>query len=200
MNRFSEAVVAEVARGLKSVTHPVQGYVPRGGISGNDLKPWRWKATEVRIPNPHGGLDQGQAHLTLSDVPLPRTLEGAFQALAGMVQQQDVGVLIGFKGGSISHPFIIQFLKLDPNETTLGTEERQGATGAKFSTTRTPVPPAAAALDLFRGLGLPEDPYEGTLAGSSPPSADAVAKTGIREAELRAEFEARFKAARTPGP
>lgn len=200
MPSYRETIEDIVRQGLKSQTHPVQGYVPKGGITGATFA--RWQAGEVRVPNPHGGSDPGQpGYISYFNIPLPRGLNGFFDAFVEMVAQREVGVLVGFRGGNMSFPYIIQFLRLAPEDTPPHTRERQGSVGAKFNTKRSPAPPSAGALgDLItefrQGKSASGDGslfYEGPLAGMGEPSEAAKAKVATREAELRKEINERFK-------
>src|SRR5207245_589983 len=79
---------------LKAISHPVQGYIPVGGMNLT-----HWTCT-VRVPNQHGGTHPtkgktGHYH-EYKDVPLPYTMGGVIEALGALVIHQNRGVTVGF--------------------------------------------------------------------------------------------------------
>jgi hypothetical protein len=106
---FKEAVQQMVQEGLRSFTHPVQGYIPDGGVDeANNI-------CTVRIPNPHGGIhpgeDGGGNYIELRAVPLPFYFKGIIGGILDLFQGgvggQGRGVMVGFRGGNMAHPFIM---------------------------------------------------------------------------------------------
>jgi hypothetical protein len=106
---FKEAVQQMVQEGMRSVTHPVQGYIPEGGVDeANNI-------CSVRIPNPHGGIhpgeDGGGNYIELRAVPLPFYFKGIIGGILDLFQggagSEGRGVMVGFRGGNMAHPFIM---------------------------------------------------------------------------------------------
>ena len=110
---FRDAVHEIVANGLKGLSHPIQGYIPEGGVDvANSL-------CTVRVPNPHGGINPNNSntgnYLELKGVPLPFFV-GIFIAWEHALKLGDRGVLVGFKGANMAFPYIISLLSLIPNK------------------------------------------------------------------------------------
>jgi hypothetical protein len=110
VSQFKRAV-EEAFRNLIQDFHPVQGYIPRGGVNFEE-----WTCT-VRVPDQHmgsaGGLSAtGGTHLEYEKVPLPRQPDGLIHSPVAKISERDCGVLIGFRGSAL-FPFIIQFLDLE---------------------------------------------------------------------------------------
>ncbi len=109
MNEFRRIVEESVQR-LSVQYHPVQGFIPRGGI---DFSAW---TCTVRVPDQHQGMvgnavPGGGSFLEYHHVPLPRQWDGLIHSPSAKVLDQECGVLVGFRGSEL-FPYIIQFLDL----------------------------------------------------------------------------------------
>lgn len=115
MSMFRDAVHEIVQTGLRSITHPVQGYIPAGGIN-KDLN-----LCTVRIPNPHGGVHPTSHgnYIEFKGVPLPFFYTGFIGGLVDLVQRGDRGVVVGFKGANMANPYIVS-----PLSTPLNTDKK----------------------------------------------------------------------------
>jgi hypothetical protein len=104
MSQFRQAVHEMVTDGLRSLSHPVQGYIPSpNGIDKNT------NTCTVRIPNPHGGVhptNDGN-YIELKAVPLPFFFKGFLGGILDLVSKGDRGVIVGFKGSNMANPYIV---------------------------------------------------------------------------------------------
>lgn len=165
---FRAAVKELIQTAQREVTHPLQGYIPAGMI---DQK--QWVAKEVRIPNPHGGThpaaDIPERHLSLYDVPLPHQTFGFIQAIFDSTFGINRAVTIGFKGGKLAFPYVINFLSplkaLDdapmettPNRKSVVTARLQTAGGSQTPATTTPALPAPPVGVSVTGVNGPDSP------------------------------------------
>ena len=160
-DHFRRIVRDEIASGLMQHVLPVQGVA-----TSIDMQAWH---CHVRIPLPHGGVQQGAfatdgSYVVLEAVPMPRTPSGLIDAGASMLlnalgMTQTPAVLVGFKGGNLQFPFVICFLDVIPQaDTTLktDTENRQAIltnTLASMKGAKLP-PPAVTALPFGLGISM----------------------------------------------
>jgi hypothetical protein len=102
---FREAVHELVRDGLRTLSHPVQGYIPKGGIDKET------NLCTVRIPNPHGGVHPSSSqegnYIELKAIPVPFFYKGFLGGILDLVQQEDRGVIVGFKGSNMANPYIV---------------------------------------------------------------------------------------------
>lgn len=114
MSALKRAVMDLVSDGIKSFTHPIQGYIPVGGADHQN------NVCTVRIPNPHAGMQssnggEGGSYIELKNVPLPMFSKGFLGAILDLFQRGPRGVVIGFKGSNMAHPYIISPLPFPAN-------------------------------------------------------------------------------------
>lgn len=106
MSMFKKAVQELVRQETRGTTHSVMGYIPKG------TEPDHWTTT-VRIPHPHGGIhptgEESTRCLEFKNVPMPYTITGVIVAIKDMFWQVDRQVSVGFRGGSLTEPYIIEY-------------------------------------------------------------------------------------------
>lgn len=167
MNRLQKAVHEAIMQSGRGDTQSVRGVIPENGIHSES-----WSCT-VQIPNPKGGKQPGTAEvLTFNDVPLPHNPDGVIAAIFNFVKKGPRAVTVGFKGGNLSFPYIINFesfLHQVTDKEDKKTEHRQSAIRQKFATAAAPV----LSSGVTKGFIGPPNP-----ATSSPaPSAGAEQRT-----------------------
>ena len=109
MSAFIQAIRKEY-EGLRKA-QPCLGYIPAGGIDfvTNIAKVVRVPSSTLQTP------DKG--YLEYKEVPLPARIEGIFSAIQNVLGQ-DVGVMVGFKGGNQAFPYIINYVNIAHAVTT----------------------------------------------------------------------------------
>lgn len=191
MAHLKNVITGMIAGEMRKISHPCQGRIPAGGI---DYKNW---TCTIHIPNPHGGIHpakdtKGAAdrQLVFHHVPLPKSPGGFIQAILQTVLNKDRAVTVGFKGGNLYQPYIINFLSLlnqfDDREEQK-TENRQPNIANRTLTAAPAKPPAAGALTSTQGFIGPPAPPSGP---SSPSSQQAKQKIQERTSLLNVGLQA----------
>lgn len=131
MTMFRNAVHEIVNTGLRSLSHPVQGYIPAGMVDKET------NTCTVRVPNQHGGVHPNADgnYIELKAVPLPFFYRGIIGGIADLVQRGDRGVIVGFKGANHANPYIVSPLPsaLNPDKKDQTVDDRKSV--AKYRTT-----------------------------------------------------------------
>lgn len=160
---FREAVHEVVTNSLKTLTHPVQGYIPEDGINFGD------NICTVRIPSPHGGIHPGDSgnpnYIELKAVPLPFYV-GVLVAWDHLLKRGSRAVLVGFKGANMAFPYIICPLSVLPGQDHLdkSVEARKpvekdralSQAGAQLITPQPPPDEQLPSIKSFDELVAPE--------------------------------------------
>jgi hypothetical protein len=138
---FRDTIQAEVAAGLRGISHAVQGLIPADGI---DFKNW---TCTVRIPNPHGGVHPGRDQtgqpnsILLKDVALPPSPGGLISAALQKVSGHDRACIVGFRGGKLSFPYIVSMLNLVHAATDRENAEKVPNRGSQIASALLTAPP-----------------------------------------------------------
>lgn len=175
MSGFRDAVQQVVSNQVKGVAQTCQGYIVAGTMDKNT------HTCTVRVPNQHGGIhpapyENGNAptYLEHTSIPYPQSPKGVIESLTS-TNTKDIACLVGFKGGNVNFPYIINIIDvLYPVQSRQeeSTENRESVTANKFSTAAparpTSPPPTNKKADVS-AFGYPKvnlgivNPHETTI-------------------------------------
>jgi hypothetical protein len=162
MAGFRDAVREVVSSSMKGVAQTCQGYIVAGTMDKNT------HTCTIRVPNQHGGIhpapyESGNAptYLEHTGIPYPQSPKGFIESLTS-TNTTDIACLVGFKGGNVNFPYIINIIDIlypVQSRQAESTENRESVTANKFSTASparpTSPPPTNKKADVS-ALGYPK--------------------------------------------